>query len=350
MQTVKTNPENLGKKGLSSFQFNMKNVLSRDGNLTRLCTMMVIVFIVMSILKPDLFPTFDSLVSMAFQFPEFGILAIAMMICMLTGGIDLSIIGIANLSSILAAVIMVNFVPEGAGTGQITMMVIIAVLAAACIGLVCGFINGMAISAFGIPPILTTLGSMQIFTGIGIIITKGKAIYGFPEGFTLLGAGSVLYIPIPLILFAIFIVFFSILLKKTSYGMQLYMMGTNPIAATYSGINNLKVTVKTYMYSGALAAFAGLLIASRTNSANAEYGSSYTLQALLVAILGGVNPNGGFGKVAGVVVAVLTLQFLSTGFNMLQISNFFKDFIWGAVLIIVMVTNYISNQRAIKKS
>ena len=350
MQTVKTNADNLNKKGLSAFQFNMKNVLSKDGNLTRLCAMMVIVFIVMSLLKPNLFPTFDSLVSMAFQFPEFGILAIAMMICMLTGGIDLSIIGIANLSSILAAVTMVNFIPEGAGPGQTAMVVLVAVLMAVLTGLVCGFINGIAISAFGIPPILTTLGSMQIFTGIGIIITKGKAIYGFPMGFTLLGAGSVLYIPIPLILFALFIVIFSILLKKTSYGMQLYMMGTNPTAAIYSGINNLKVTVKTYMYSGALAAFAGLLIASRTNSANAEYGSSYTLQALLVAILGGVNPNGGFGKIAGVVVAVLTLQFLSTGFNMLHISNFFKDFIWGAVLIIVMVTNYISNQRAMKRS
>jgi simple sugar transport system permease protein len=350
MQTVKPSTENLNKKGLSAFNFNIKNVLSKDGNLTRLVVMMVLVFVMMSLLKPNLFPTVDSLLSMAFQFPEFGILAVAMMICMVTGGIDLSIIGIANLSSILAAVTMVKFIPEGAGAGQILMVMLLAVAIAVLTGLACGVLNGIAISAFGIPPILTTLGSMQLFTGLGIIITKGKAIYGFPLEFTILGAGSVLYVPIPLILFGIIIATFSILLKKTSYGLKLYMMGTNPTASTYSGINNLKITIQTYMYSGALAAIAGLLIASRTNSANADYGSSYTLQALLVAILGGVNPNGGFGKVAGVVVAVLTLQFLSTGFNMLHISNFFKDFIWGAVLIIVMITNYISNQKQMKRS
>jgi simple sugar transport system permease protein len=350
MQTVKPSTENLNKKGLSAFNLNIKNVLSKDGNLTRLVVMMVLVFITMSLLKPNLFPTVDSLLSMAFQFPEFGILAIAMMICMVTGGIDLSIIGIANLSSILAAVTMVKFIPEGAGAGQILIVILLAVAIAVLTGLACGVLNGIAISAFGIPPILTTLGSMQLFTGLGIIITKGKAIYGFPLEFTILGAGSVLYVPIPLILFGIIIATFSILLKKTSYGLKLYMMGTNPTASTYSGINNLKITIQTYMYSGALAAIAGLLIASRTNSANADYGSSYTLQALLVAILGGVNPNGGFGKVAGVVVAVLTLQFLSTGFNMLHISTFFKDFIWGAVLIIVMITNYISNQKQMKRS
>jgi simple sugar transport system permease protein len=350
MQTVKPRTENLNKKGLSAFNFNIKNVLSKDGNLTRLVVMMVLVFVMMSLLKPNLFPTVDSLLSMAFQFPEFGILAVAMMICMVTGGIDLSIIGIANLSSILAAVTMVKFIPEGAGAGQILMVMLLAVAIAVLTGLACGVLNGIAISAFGIPPILTTLGSMQLFTGLGIIITKGKAIYGFPLEFTILGAGSVLYVPIPLILFGIIIATFSILLKKTSYGLKLYMMGTNPTASTYSGINNLKITIQTYMYSGALAAIAGLLIASRTNSANADYGSSYTLQALLVAILGGVNPNGGFGKVAGVVVAVLTLQFLSTGFNMLHISNFFKDFIWGAVLIIVMITNYISNQKQMRRS
>lgn len=350
MQTVKTSSQGLDKKGLAVFNFNIKNVLSKDGNLTRLFAMMVLVFVVMSILMPNLFPTVDSLVSMGFQFPEFGILAIAMMITMITGGIDLSIVGIANLSSIIAAVMMVKYAPEGTGSSQAIMIILVAVVVAVLTGLLCGLINGIAISTFGIPPILTTLGSMQLFTGLGIVITKGKAIYGFPMDFTILGAGSVLFIPIPLILFSIFIIFFSILLKKTAYGMQLYMMGTNSTASTYSGVNNLKVTIKTYMYSGALAAFAGLLIASRTNSANAEYGSSYTLQALLVAILGGVNPNGGFGKVAGVVVAVLTLQFLSTGFNMLQISNFFKDFIWGAVLIAVMITNYISNQRQMKRS
>ncbi|WP_205161136.1 ABC transporter permease [Niallia nealsonii] len=349
MQTVKTKEAPIKKDAYSTSNFSIKSLMANDGNLTRLVIMMIAVFAIMSFLKPDLFPTFDSLVSMAFQFPEFGILAIAMMITMLTGGIDLSIVGIANLSAIMSGVAMVKVIPNVIGSGSELITILLAVVIALIVGTLCGLLNGVAISVFGIPPILTTLGSMQLFMGLGIVITQGKAIYGFPMLFTELGAGSLLYIPIPLIIFILFIVFFSILLKKTSYGMKLYMMGTNPVASKYSGVNNLKITIQTYMYSGALAACAGLLIASRTNSANADYGSSYTLQALLVAVLGGVNPNGGFGRIAGVVVAILTLQFLSTGFNMLHITNFFKDFIWGAVLIIVMVTNYISSQRKEKR-
>lgn len=350
MQTVKTKEAPIKKDVHSSSNFSIRSLMASDGNLTRLVVMMVVVFAIMSFLKPDLFPTFDSLVSMAFQFPEFGILAIAMMITMLTGGIDLSIVGIANLSAIMAGTAMVKVIPNSIGSSSPLLTILLAVIIALIVGTLCGLLNGVAISVFGIPPILTTLGSMQLFMGLGIVITQGKAIYGFPMLFTELGAGSLLYIPIPLIIFILFIVFFSVLLKKTSYGMKLYMMGTNPVASKYSGVNNLKITIQTYMYSGALAACAGLLIASRTNSANADYGSSYTLQALLVAVLGGVNPNGGFGRIAGVVVAILTLQFLSTGFNMLHITNFFKDFIWGAVLIIVMVTNYISSQRKEKRA
>ncbi len=87
---------------------------------------------------------------------------------------------------------------------------------------------------------------------------------------------------------------------------------------------------------------------ARTNSAKADYGSSYVLQAILVSVLGGVNPAGGFGKVTGVVIAVLALQFLSSGFSMLRFSNFAKEFIWGAFLLFIMVLNFIQNRKAAK--
>jgi simple sugar transport system permease protein len=88
-----------------------------------------------------------------------------------------------------------------------------------------------------------------------------------------------------------------------------------------------------------LAAVAGLIIMSRANSAKADYGSSYLLLAVLIAVLGGVNPYGGYGRVIGVVFAVLTMQFLSSGLNMLQVSNFARELIWGALLILVMIIN-----------
>ena len=101
-----------------------------------------------------------------------------------------------------------------------------------------------------------------------------------------------------------------------------------------------RALIKTYAISGLLAAVAGLIMIARANSASADYGSSYLLQAVLVAILGGVNPAGGFGPVTGVCLAVLGLQFLSSGFNILRYSNFAKEFAWGVLLLLVMAANW----------
>ncbi|MDK2799345.1 MAG: simple sugar transport system permease protein [Clostridiales bacterium] len=332
-------------KDLKAFHF-----IIEDSNLTRLFLIMIFIFVLMTAMKPELFPTIDNLSSMAFQFPEFGILAIAMMIAMLTGGIDLSIIGIANLSGILAALTMVKLIPEGSSFNHVMLVILLAMAVSALTGILCGLFNGFAVARIGIPPILTTLGTMQLFTGIAIVITKGTAVYGLPAQFSYIGNGTLWILPIPLMIFIVFAAIFTVILHKTSFGLKLYMMGTNPTASRFSGINNAVMLMKTYMMSGLLAAFSGLIIIARTNSAKADYGTSYTLQALLVAVMAGVNPNGGFGKVTGIVFAVLTLQFLSSGFNMLHFSNFFKDFVWGAVLLIVMVTNYIINHSKKKVS
>jgi simple sugar transport system permease protein len=123
-------------------------------------------------------------------------------------------------------------------------------------------------------------------------------------------------------------------------------MGSNPTASMFSGVDNAKVTFMTYMTSGMLASISGLIMCGRFNSARADFGSSYIMQAILICVLGGVNSNGGFGQVKGVVLSILILQILSSGFNMFpSISNFYRDLIWGLVLIGVMAFNYISNNR-----
>ncbi len=322
-----------------------RRILPADNNLKWLLIITVLVFITMSALRPNLFFSFDNFSSMAFQFPEFGLLAMAMMLTMLTGGIDLSVVGVANLSGILAALILTRVMPVEASATQVVLYSMLAIGTSLVTGLVCGLTNGFLIATIGIPPILATLGTMEFFTGIAIVITRGAAVFGFPELITFMGNGSLWIFPIPLLLFTAAALIFAVVLNRTAYGNQLYLMGTNPTAARYSGLNNTRLLLRTYMLSGLLAAVSGLVILARTNSAKADYGSSYTLQAILIAVLGGVNPAGGFGKVMGLVLAILTLQFLSSGFSMLRFSNFVKEFIWGAVLLLVMVINYVSNTR-----
>jgi simple sugar transport system permease protein len=345
MSMIESKIKQIKNNKVSSFL----NFASWDGNLVRLVAITIFIFALMSILIPDRFFTFDNFDSMAYQFPEFGILSLAMMIAMLSGGIDLSIVGIANLSGVFAALVMLHTIPSQVSQGQLIFYILGAVLVALLTGICCGLINGLLIAKANIPPILTTLGTMQLFTGLAVVVTKGYAIFGLPEQFSFIGNEALWIFPVPFIIFVFCVWLFSILLNKTCYGTKLYMMGTNAVASKFSGIDNTKMLIKTYMLSGLMAALAGLVIVARTNSAKADYGTSYTMQTILIAVMGGVNPNGGFGKAAGIVLAVLTLQFLSSGFNMLGFSNFFKDFIWGAVLIMIMITNYFFDKRQIRK-
>jgi len=324
---------------------NLRDIISRDRNLIQLFGIAVVVFILMSALNPGMFLTARNFESMSVQFPEFGILAIAIMLSMLTGGIDLSVVGIANLSGILAALILSKWAPA---TGMTWPMMGLAIVVSILTGLVCGALNGFLIGRVEITPILATLGTMQLFTGISIVITKGYAITGYPEAFLFIGNGKIGMFPIPLLIFALFAVVFAFILRSATFGIKIYMMGTNPTASLFSGVNNVRLLLQTYMTTGFLASMAGLVMIARTNSAKADYGESYILQSVLIAVLGGVNPSGGFGTISGIVLAILSLQFLSSGFNMLRFSNFAKEFTWGVFLLFVMVFNYVMNARQAK--
>ena len=192
---------------------------------------------------------------------------------------------------------------------------------------------------FGLPPILATLGSGLVFTGFAIAMTGGSAVMGFPDTVALIGNAQVFGIPIPLILFSLLATILHLILTRTAFGLSVTMYGANPLAALYAAINLNRMLLKVYVISGMFSSVAGLIVMSRANSAKADYGSSYLLLAVLIAVLGGVNPYGGYGRVIGVVLAVLSMQFLSSGLNMLQVSNFARELIWGVLLIVVMVLN-----------
>jgi len=325
-----------------------------DSTLRRLFIITISIFIVLSILLPDKYPTPSSFNAMSVQFPEIGLLAIAIMITMLTGGIDLSVTNIAIFSGILAALTMTKLIPPNTPVPleQALPVILLAIAVALITGILCGLLNGFLIAYINITPILATLGTMTLFSGFSIVVTNGTAVFGFPQPYLFLGEGTIYGIPLPLIIFATVVLIFSAILNHTAFGVQLYMMGSNPKAAQFSGVNNRTMLLRTYMLSGLLGAIAGLVIIARTNSAKADYGSSYILLTILIAILGGVNPAGGFGKISGLVLSILSLQFLSTGLSMLLIgqsgSNFFKEFAWGALLLIVMVVDYYSTQRRLR--
>ncbi|MGY6703731.1 ABC transporter permease [Roseinatronobacter sp.] len=283
--------------------------------------------------------------SMAFFMPELGILAIAMMIAMLTGGIDLSIVGVANLAGITAGTVF-GYLAGDAGAGTLgTGAVIFGVGIGLLVGVLAGLVNGLLISGLKITPILATLGTGQVFIGLCLVLTGGPAIVGFPPAWTWLGNGKIAAIPVPFVLFVVLCVVLSLLLARTSFGLRLKLIGTNPKAAVYAGIDKGRMIVFSYMLTGGLAAMAGILLSARTNAAKSDYGSSYLLQAVLIAVLGGTNPAGGKGNVWGVALAVISLTLLASGLQMMRVSNHLINFVWGAFLIAVIALNSLRSRK-----
>ncbi len=316
-----------------------------DAEFLRLLVIAVVIVAVIAIATSGRFFSTVTFSAMAFQFPELGVFSLAIMLSLITGGIDLSIVSAANLSGIIAALVLTRLIPESPTSAQMVMGLTTAMGAAVATGCMCGYVNGLLIARVGITPILATLGTMQLYMGISYVITRGPAIAGFPEPFLVLGNGSLVGLPVPLLIFASLAVVTAVMLNRSRFGMHLYLLGTNEKAARFSGISVERMLLRTYVLCGALAAIGGLLVMAHANSAKADYGSSYLLQALLVAILAGVHPSGGFGKVSGVVVAVVSLQVLSSGFSMLRFSQFAKELVWGAFLLFIMVLNQVEQQR-----
>ena len=325
----------------------------------------LVIFVFLSLMDPRRFLGSTNIKQMAFQLPEFGVLALAMMVAMVSGGIDLSIISTTILSGIVSAVVLLSVASSGnldlslmlkgimAGEGSTTalvrqlpfnfhmlLLILLTALTATAVGAVCGLINGTLIAVVRIPPILATLGTMKLFEGISFVITKGSPITSFPKPFLFIGSGSVLHIPMPMLIFLACAGLVGLLLQKTPLGFRIYAVGMNPVAARFSGISNRNVLMRTYVVSGLLAGVAALLVMARVDSVKVGYGSSYLLQAVLVVILGGVSTTGGTGSILNVVISVLMLRIISSAFNIVGLTEYFRNVIWGSLLVAVTSANY----------
>ncbi len=310
---------------------------------------MVGVFFLMWLLNGSAFVRPANLQSMAFQLPELGILSLAMMVTMLTAGINLSIIASANLSGIVTALILTQYIdPASTGPGS-WLIILLAVGAGLLTALLIGLLNGVLIAKVEVSPILATLGTMILLNGVAIVLTRGYVISGFPGPIRFIGNGLALGIPMPMIIFIICAIAMTILLNQTQLGVNIYMIGSNPIATFFAGVNNTSVLIKTYLISGLYSGLAAIIMISRFNSAKADYGESYLLMTVLASVLGGTSAAGGFGKVSGLVLALVILQFVSSGLNLLRVSNFLTIAIWGIILIVVMMINYLSEQYQMKR-
>lgn len=313
----------------------------KNANNLMLFIIFLALTVIMTALIPERFLAVNNFRSMMRQFPEYGLLALGIMLAMITGGIDLSIVGITSLTGVVAAQILVRHAESSLPP---ELFVATAIAAALGVAILCGILNGILITIANVPALIATLGTNSVFLGLAIVFTEGHGIRGFPREVLLIGNGQALGFPVPFLIFLGVALFLGLLLNRTRLGFNMVMLGSSPVVSQFSAINNTLVLIKTHVIIALLAGTSSIIILSRVNSMRPGYGSGYLLLAILIAILGGTNPNGGFGTVLGVGLGIGSLQMLTSGLNFMGFTPFFRNFIYGVLLLLVMVLNYYRRQ------
>lgn len=270
--------------------------------------------------------------SMAFQLPELGLLTLAMFIPIIAGGLNLAVTFTANICGLASAFFVKSFMMD-AGITALPVALVIGMGT----GLLIGLATGAMVAYVGAHPILVTLGVMIFLRGVGELLTRGSDISGLPDSFRTLGHESVLDFPIPMLVFLIAVAVCFYIMQFTKLGFSIHMVGSNPQASLYSGINVNRVLVWVYGLSGALAGLAGIIMLARFNSVRVGHGESYLLITILACFLAGANPFGGFGRVLPLAVGLMSLQVIASGMNLMGASQHLATAAWGGFLILVMI-------------
>lgn len=304
-----------------------------------LAVFMVVVVVAFSLATP-LFLTGRNLSSMAFQLPELGLLTLAMMVPIVSGGLNLAVIYTANISGLALAWTLISFGGPEAGMGAFVLGSALALV----VGAAAGLVMGLVVAYIGAHPILVSLAMMIFLRGLGEFLTHGGDISGFPPFMNVIGHGDLYGIPVPLIIFAVAALVWHVMLRRTRHGFAVFMIGSNIRASEYSGLPTKRTLALIYTISGLICAVAGILMASRFNSVRVGHGEALLLVTVLACFLGGVDPFGGFGRVLPVVLALMILQMLSSGLNLIGANQHLSTAVWGLFLIGVMALRWFENE------
>lgn len=285
----------------------------------------IVLFIGFSVSNPR-FLSSNNLFTIARQVSMLGIASIGMTFVILIAGIDLSVGSVITFVNIICAYLMVNL-----GFG-----IIPAIILSLIVSTLVGILNGFLISTIGISAIIATFTTQIVFKGASYLISGGTPIYGFDERFKVIGQGYLGPVPVPVIIMIVCFAMGSFILNKSYFGRYFYAVGGNEEASMLSGIRVNYTKYLVYALSGLFAGLAGIVMLSRTNSAQPTAGMGYEFDVITCVVLGGVSISGGFGKMSNVVAGVLIIGILTNGMVLLNVSTYMQMIVKGTVLAIAV--------------
>ena len=304
---------------------------------------LIALIVIFSVLKPDAFFTTDNIIGILQSTTVIGVLAIASTFIIITSGIDLSVGVLMTFCAVMAGVFMVN----------LGLPMWIGVPGAVLVGALCGTVSGLAITKLRVPPFIATLGMMMLLKGASLIITQTRPIYfNDVEGFDAISLGSVLSelvpgLPIPngvLIMFIVAVVC-AVVLNKTALGRYTFALGSNEEAVRLSGVNVDRWKVIIYAFSGGICGIAGLLIASRLNSAQPALGQGYELDAIAAVVIGGTSLSGGVGTILGTIIGAFIMSVLINGLRIMSVAQEWQMVLTGLIIILAVYTDNLRRKK-----
>ncbi len=320
----------------------IKQLVSKYG----IALILVGMVILMTILKPQSFPSAKNILNILNQSAIVGIMALGMTIVIISKGIDLSVGSVLALAGVVAASLSQTSaasIKVFESLGQ--QPIFVAILAALAVGAAAGAISGGLIAFTGIPAFISTLGMMTIARGIVFLYTQGQPVSKLSDGMLFFGSNVFEVIPVPVIVYGIMIIITAIILGYTRFGKSVYAIGGNINAAEVSGIKVKRNIVLIYIFAGVTAALASILFTGRVASVHPGSATGYELTVIAATTIGGTSHSGGIGTVWGAVVGTLILSVLTNGFTLLGIDPYWQQIVQGMIIVGAVVLDMRKNAK-----
>jgi len=307
-----------------------KRIMNKYGIL-----LILFVLIVIFGIGNSMFLTLSNFINIIRQITVLTIITIGMSFVLISGGIDLSVGAQLSFIGVVTATLFTNY----------NVNPIAACMIGVIIATIIGVTNGLFISNTKVPPLIATLATQQILSGLGYIISSGKPIYGLSESVKFIGQGYIGIIPVPVIIMVVGIILGLFILNKTYIGRSFYVIGSNEEVGRLSGIKTKTIKTIAYGACGFLAGVAAIIMMSRINSGSPTVGKGFEMDVLTAAVLGGVSVNGGEGKLFGAIVGALIIGVLSNGLIIMNVGEYYQMVIKGLVLAFAVAFDSIKNNR-----
>jgi ribose/xylose/arabinose/galactoside ABC-type transport system permease subunit len=269
-----------------------------------------------------------------------GIAAIVLTLIIISRGLDISIGGVIGLTTVVVATLYSQNDPLP------TWLILIIGLGT---GAIVGLINGWCITALDMDPIITTLGAMAITRGLAYVISDSQSILMFEDTTDFISNGAIFYIPIPIIIFLVTVLIFSVLLHKSKFGRAVYAIGANEISAEFSGISIKSKKMILYVLSGIAASISGIILLGQTSVGMPQHGLGTELEVITAVLLGGTALSGGKGTIYGTVAGVLILGVLFNGLTISGVRYVHLQIFQGILLLVAVATYEIKTRNEVAR-